>query len=148
MRMFHFPSNLEILDPFWDLPQRPLKDWGKTPLFFTLLSLHPHPEHAISRLTVAIYPAPGPRVRRTYHLWSSEEASLPRHGLPSVSSKMIVRQRRTVFNPLTLPLKQPSPSQYCSVGHVWFRRATSARDANSHIHPSLPDAATTTIQSV
>src|SRR6266581_7125899 len=57
MRMFHLPSKLEILDPFWDLPQRLLKDWGRTPLFFALLSLHPHLKHAIFCLTAAIYPA-------------------------------------------------------------------------------------------
>src|SRR5260221_3278246 len=57
MGMFHLPSNSELLDPFWDLPQRLLKDWGRTSLFFAHLSLHPHPKHAISRLTAATYPA-------------------------------------------------------------------------------------------
>src|SRR5260221_10437382 len=36
MGMFHLPSNLEILDPFWDFPQRLLKDWGRTSLFLPI----------------------------------------------------------------------------------------------------------------
>jgi len=140
MRMFRLPSNLETLDPFWDLPQRLLKDWGRTRLFFAHLSLHPHPKHAIFCLTRPYTPwTPGPRVHhRTSHLQSStsrgsaEVVSLPEHGAPTPYCS---------FDPLTSPLNWLYLSCYRSTGRVWSRRAPSAHNAHSRIHPSLPDAA-------
>ncbi len=138
MRMFHLPSKLEILDPFWDLPQRLLKDWGRTPLFFAHLSLHPHPKHAIFPSRGGHIPR-GRRVHRcTSHLQSStsrgsaEVVSLPGHGAPAPYCS---------FDPLTSPLNWLSLSCYCRAGRVWSRRAPSARNAYSRIHPSLLDAA-------
>ena len=140
MQMFRLPSNLETLDPFWDLPQRLLKDWGRTPLF-SPISLCTHIQSM--PFSVSRWPStpwvPGPRVhRRTSHLQSStshgsaEVVSLPEHGAPTPYCS---------FNPLTSPLNWLSLSCYRSAARVWSRRAPSARNAHSRIHPSLLDAA-------
>jgi len=92
MQMFHLPSKLEILDPFWDLPQQLLKDWGRTPLF-SPISLCTHIQSMpFFRLTAAIYPTgeestaahPTCRVRRV--------VAAPKWSL----FLGMVRQRRTV----------------------------------------------------
>src|SRR5260221_8271060 len=119
MRMFHLPSNLEILNPFWDFPQRLLKVWGRPLLFFAHLSLHPHPKHAIFRLTVVIYPARAWAKSPPPHIPPAEfdESWQRRTGLSSWAwcaiselKDNVAPEPHHVCDPLNSPLKPASPS--------------------------------------